>query len=324
MTAALNGRLVSYQTRAARCAAARAAPLPSSMAPATSGVSWQLRLRKAAAPLHSAQVRGFFASVQQWFSAGAPPPPPMTDIENGGADLGKAIPRPDLVLREGMERGTPEWTQQLYGAALYWHLASTNGQYEENGDLYKGLDILEVGCSRGGGARYLAQVARPRSYTAADLVPANVEEARRRNDLAISESSCPVRFEIADARALDATFEHGSFDVILSVELVHAMADKDGFLRYLVGAQRLLRHGGAVHMCELLQKDQIEAMHEVAPLLGMEIEAEVDLSKKVHQVGRLSVGGNGEKYLRVVLRKSSEPTPLRDPSDSSPPASDAP
>eukprot|EP00929_Paragymnodinium_shiwhaense_P049658 TRINITY_DN25029_c0_g1_i3.p1 TRINITY_DN25029_c0_g1~~TRINITY_DN25029_c0_g1_i3.p1 ORF type:complete len:177 (-),score=16.08 TRINITY_DN25029_c0_g1_i3:208-738(-) len=131
--------------------------------------------RKARAGL-SDRARGFFGP----FSSSKPTvvPDHGTDINNCGCGFGVAIPDSQLVLREDMETGSPGWKKQLYGAAVYWHLASTLPGEEANADLLRGTDVLEVGCMLGGGARYLAEVCKPRNYVATDINGDYIEACR--------------------------------------------------------------------------------------------------------------------------------------------------
>merc|ERR1719401_850363 len=113
----------------------------------------------------------------------------------------------------------------MYGASLYWHLASTLGGFGDP-DALRGKDILEVACMRGGGARYLAEVAGPRRYVATDNVEEHVELCRR------CHSEWPgLSFEVAEAMDLARAFPEGaSFDVVLCIQAAAQFADVRSFV----------------------------------------------------------------------------------------------
>jgi len=172
---------------------------------------------------------------------------PLTDILNCGCSFGKPIPQPNAVLYEDWDKGSEPWSLQLYGANLYWHMASTRGSSysEEDPNLFDGKDVLEVGCTRGGGARYLAEVTRPRSYLATDINQQHI-------DACIASTIHPPRaelsFEQLDATALDERFPPESFDVVLCVQAFAEMDQK----RFLAGAVHVLRPGGRLLLCDAL------------------------------------------------------------------------
>jgi ubiquinone/menaquinone biosynthesis C-methylase UbiE len=111
------------------------------------------------------------------------------------------------------------------GFQLYHRLAASAG--------IDGADVFEVGCGRGGGARFLAEHCRPRSYTATDSCVSFL--------LANRIGRRPGRLRFRFARATRLPFGPKSHDVGIAVETVHALADKAAFL---AEAGRVLRPGG--------------------------------------------------------------------------------
>lgn len=220
------------------------------------------------------------------------------DICNACADLGVAIPQPQLVLREGFERGTREWQRQLYGAAIYWHLASTYGEYgqERNPDMLRGLDVLEVACMRGGGARYLAEVTGARSYLAVDVDPQALEACM------VLHQRMPLptlTYARVDVTTLGETFKPASFDAILGVE---PRFDGEDLLKFLHGAHHVLRPGGRLAFCDMFQKGTLQYLLKALDQLGFDLEAVVDISAKVDGLGicRVTIG---DAYARVAAVK---------------------
>lgn len=247
------------------------------------------------------QRRGFFGAL---FGRGRGVEEQI-DICNCGADLGVAIPRHELVLRKDMERGSLAYKRQLYGAAIYWHLASTIGEREPYAELLSGKDVLEVGCMRGGGARYLAEVTGAATYVATDVSQDHVDACMKLH------SPWPgLRFALADARALDAFCAPASFDAVLGVQVASELESQgdlleDPLLHFIVGAARSLRPGGSLLLAELLEREQLETVLGAVKALGLELEACTDLSAKVSHAGFCRVP-LGDTYARIVARKPME------------------
>lgn len=229
--------------------------------------------------------------------------PPKADICNCGVDMGVVVPRPELVLREGIEQGSTEWRMQLYGAALYWHVATTPGEKatDVNPDMLRGKDVLEVACMRGGGARYLATVAGPRSYVATD----NVEDHIRTEHAVADGSDRPqnLRFERADALTLDSSYPAESFDFVICIQAAASFSDARAFVR---GAKWVLRPGGSLLMCDAMGRATLQHFLEAFDEERMSLEACSDLSRAVHAVGLCPIPG-GISYLRLVARKEDVP-----------------
>jgi ubiquinone/menaquinone biosynthesis C-methylase UbiE len=119
----------------------------------------------------------------------------------------------------------PDCEAERLGFQLYHRLASSAP--------LEGADIVEVGCGRGGGARYLAGHFRPLGYWATDLcLVFNLANHFKRRPR-------PLRFRRARADRLP--FGAHSFDFGLAVEAVHPLRDKAAFLGEMA---RVLRPGG--------------------------------------------------------------------------------
>lgn len=221
--------------------------------------------------------------------------PEKADICNCGIDLQIQLPRPDLLRREGVEPESQEWRMQMYGAALYWHAATTRTEKARKAevDLLRGKDVLEVACMRGGGARYLAEVTGPKSYVGLDNVQEHV-------DICKKHSALPnLRFELGDAMALDSQFAPGSFDIILCIQAVASFNDIPKFVN---DAAHLLRPGGLLIMCEALVRDKFKSILDSAQDAQLQLDVCADLSRAVHAVGLCRVP-TGISYLHIVARK---------------------
>lgn len=228
--------------------------------------------------------------------------PPEVDICNCGADLGRPIPKPELLACDDLEEGTLPWRIQMYGAALYWHVASVPGDQDDTVDLnmLRGKDVLEVGCMRGGGARYLASVAGTRSYVATDIEDEHVELCRRRW-LPNEGGSHPggLRFEVAAAAKLADVYPADCFDFVLCVQSIALFADPEGFVR---GARHVLRPGGRLIICEALSRRHLQKLLGSVEEAGLVCDAVNDLSSAVNSVGFCSIVGE-RSYVHLVASK---------------------
>jgi SAM-dependent methyltransferase len=125
----------------------------------------------------------------------------------------------------------PEWEADRLGFQLYHRLARSAP--------IDGADVFEVGCGRGGGARFLTSHFLPRSYKATDFSHLFILANR------LARSSNGLRFRFAHADRLP--FAANSFDLGFAVEAVHPLPDKTAFLDEMA---RVLRPGGRLLMAD--------------------------------------------------------------------------
>jgi len=97
----------------------------------------------------------------------------------------------------------------------------------------KDKDVLEIGCGAGGGAHFIMRNYEPKSLTAIDLIPANIEAAAERGSLP------GLTYAVGDATSLQ--FSDNSFDVVVSIESSHSYSSIEKFLSEV---KRVLRPGG--------------------------------------------------------------------------------
>lgn len=133
----------------------------------------------------------------------------------GEAPLSMAPP-PDVAEQNGLQ--------------LYARVAASG----RRGTALGGLDVIEIGSGRGGGAAFIASAMGPRRMTGLDVAAASTTLASARygelHNLAFIEG---------DAENL--ALEDDSHDVVLNIESAHCYASVP---RFLAEAARVLRPGG--------------------------------------------------------------------------------
>lgn len=112
-----------------------------------------------------------------------------------------------------------------FSIQLYHHVA---GAVDLNG-----LNVLEIGSGRGGGASYIMRYLKPLSMTGIDLAVNAIRFCNRYYKIA------GLCFIHGDAEAL--WFDDAAFDVIINIESSHCYVAMDQFLR---GVYRVLKPGG--------------------------------------------------------------------------------
>ena len=98
-----------------------------------------------------------------------------------------------------------------------------------------GLDVLEVGCGRGGGASYVMRYLGPRSLTGLDCT------ARA---IAFCQGHYHVpRLAFVRGNAEELEFGEDAFDAVVNVESSHCYGAMG---RFLAGVHRVLKPGGSL------------------------------------------------------------------------------
>ena len=121
---------------------------------------------------------------------------------------------------------------------LYGHVA--------NKINLKNLDVLEVGCGRGGGSSYIMRYIRPKSMTGADFSVNAIGFCRKHYSIR------GLSFIAGDAEALP--FDEGKFDAVINIESSHCYANMPKFLGEV---SRVLKEGGYFLFADFRDKQNL-------------------------------------------------------------------
>ncbi|MBN2198645.1 MAG: class I SAM-dependent methyltransferase [Candidatus Aminicenantes bacterium] len=133
-----------------------------------------------------------------------------------------------------------------------------------------GLDVLEVGCGRGGGARSLMKYASPRSLTGIDLSARAIALNNKSNaDRALS-------FRVGDAENIP--FPDGSFDAVVNVESSHCYPNIKAFFSEVF---RVLKSGGKFFYADFRIIEKMRSWIEAIESSGFVIQEKEDITADV-------------------------------------------
>ncbi len=124
----------------------------------------------------------------------------------------------------------------------------------------EGLDILEIGSGRGGGAGYITRTFKPKSYIGLDLDENSVEfcnEYYNQKDLSFSHGD-----------ALNIPFENNKFDVVVNIESSHRYTNMNKFLKEV---HRVLKNKGVFLFADFRDDYLVDRLHSQFQNSNMEI-----------------------------------------------------
>jgi ubiquinone/menaquinone biosynthesis C-methylase UbiE len=184
----------------------------------------------------------------------------------------------------------PEDEPNRYCIQLYHRVASAV-------DL-SGLDVLEVGCGRGGGAAYVKRYLQPRSLTGLDLTSESIKFCRRQHAIP------GLAFVRGKAEALE--FEPETFDAVINVESSHCYTSMEQFL---AGVHCVLKPGGHLLYADHRDKEAVDGWHRQLEDAGLTIVAEEVINPNVTRALELD---NGRKRALIKTKVPRLVQPLFD------------
>ena len=152
--------------------------------------------------------------------------------------LARAYPLPEWTTMNygyvptigGTVPPVPADSAESLGLNLYWRVATAG----RRGAALSGLDIVEVGSGRGGGAAFLATALHPRRLIGIDIADTATALATAQH-----AGIANLSFQTGDAEALGLA--EASADIVINIESAHCYASVP---RFLAEVARVLRPGG--------------------------------------------------------------------------------
>jgi ubiquinone/menaquinone biosynthesis C-methylase UbiE len=160
---------------------------------------------------------------------------------------------------------------------LYHHVA--------NATPLAGLDVVEIGCGRGGGASYVKRYLRPRQMTGVDFSAKAIRFCQANHHVE------GLSFVQGDAELLPLA--DASFDAVLNVESSHCYGSMPAFLRQV---ERVLRPGGRFLFADLRMAKDLDRLHEHMLASGLTVLHREDITPRVLAALR----GDSERKLALI------------------------
>ena len=133
-----------------------------------------------------------------------------------------------------------------------------------------GLDVLEVGSGRGGGASFIFRYLNPASLTGVDLSEEAVRFCQQLHRIG------GLSFQAGDAEHLP--FEKNGFDAVINIESSHCYPHISLFFNEVA---RVLRPGGHFLYADFRDRKQIDSWRRTLRASGLAIVAETDITVNV-------------------------------------------
>ncbi|MBN1364205.1 MAG: class I SAM-dependent methyltransferase [Syntrophaceae bacterium] len=173
----------------------------------------------------------------------------------------------------------PEDKQECNCISLYNHLTSTI--------KIQDLDVLEIGCGRGGGASYISRYLKPKSVTAIDISPKAIDFCKRYHNIS--------GLTFFQGKADKLAFDSESFDVVINIESSMSYPSMNKFLSEVY---RVLKPNGHFLFADMREKSKYDRLCFQIKESGLKVIREMDISTNVIRSIELE-----EERKKIVLNK---------------------
>ncbi len=147
-----------------------------------------------------------------------------------------------------------------------------------------GLEVLEVGSGRGGGASYIMRYLNPKSVVGLDYSAQAVALSNERH------KTPGLSFRQGDAEALP--FDDNSLDVVVNVESSHCYPSME---KFLAEVERVMRPGGHFLFTDFRPRSQVDALREHLRRSRLTLVRETDVMP--HVIKALELDSESKKAL---------------------------
>jgi ubiquinone/menaquinone biosynthesis C-methylase UbiE len=156
-----------------------------------------------------------------------------------------------------------------------------------------GLDVLEVGCGRGGGSNYIKRHLKPRTMVGVDRSKKVLEFCNRKYSVE------GLSFKPGDAESLP--FENDRFDAVVNIESSHCYGSMEAFFKEV---KRVLRPGGYFLYADFRMKHRVDILRDQLRASGLTLIKERNITPNVSKAIRLDNERNMAFLSRLNARWS--------------------
>lgn len=168
-----------------------------------------------------------------------------------------------------------------YQIQLYHHVV--------NGIDLKGMDVLEVGCGRGGGASFVKRYHNPATLVGLDITSKAIKFCQNYYNID------NLTFQKGDAESLE--FDDNTFDVVLNIESSHIYSNMQKFLRCVY---RVLKPGGYFLLADACFKEDIYFLRDSIKNSKFKLKKEENISENVLRALEL----DSDRKIELIQRKA--------------------
>ena len=154
-----------------------------------------------------------------------------------------------------------------YTIQLYHHVAAQIN--------LEGLNVLEVGSGRGGGAAYIVKYLNPAQMIGMDISPSVIALCEKNYTLS------NLTFQQGDSEQLP--FEDNTFDVVINVESSHCYASMEKFLNEV---KRVLKPNAAFLFCDLRRAEGMNGLLNKLNADGLQLITKKDITLNVIEASK--------------------------------------
>lgn len=151
----------------------------------------------------------------------------------------------------------------------------------------KGLDILEVGSGRGGGAAYIAEYLQPHSFIGLDVAVNALRLSRQIHQL--------PNLKFVQGNAEKLPIPNNSVDAVINVESCHAYGSVSNFLKEV---NRVLKPGGSLLLTDMRDRQGMKKLKNELLCSGLLLLSEENISANV---AKAIEEDNSNKISRINL-----------------------
>lgn len=157
---------------------------------------------------------------------------------------------------------------ERYSYQLYHYIGTGFHDFRH----FKNLDVMEVGCGRGGGLAFLCKYMPPASALGVDILPRAISFCKK------LYKDPNLQFVAGNAENLPVASK--SKDLIIDIASSHCYGN---FERYLAEVYRVLRQNGRFFIADFRPRGKVLAWENALKASGLEIEGREDISEHVEK-----------------------------------------